>query len=87
MRVSSGVVDQNIENNPVQRKEPHENKGLHQDGRFARKNLLTRRANHRHNYILPQFSKTPTTAPMKAVRPRLQDKSFQQLKLHRLAGG
>ncbi|HTE38073.1 MAG TPA: hypothetical protein VK630_16145, partial [Reyranella sp.] len=53
------VWNQNIENNPMQRKEPYENKGVRRHGCMARKNILTRRANQRHIFSIPPSAKCP----------------------------
>jgi hypothetical protein len=44
----------NIENNPMQRKEPLEKKGLAGMNVLFAKNILTRRANQGHIFIIAQ---------------------------------
>jgi hypothetical protein len=49
-------------------------------------NILTRRANQRHNCIVAQFVKRPWPCPTTGSSARLQAKNpYPQLKLHRLA--
>jgi hypothetical protein len=43
----------------MQRKEPLENKGVAGMDALAAKNILTRRANHWHIFIIPKFGKLP----------------------------
>jgi hypothetical protein len=52
------VWNQNIENNPMQRKEPFENKGVADMDAWSAKNILTRRANQLHFFTIPQFGKS-----------------------------
>jgi hypothetical protein len=41
----------------MQRKEPLEKKGVSGMDALTAKNILTRRANHRHNFIIAQFAR------------------------------
>jgi hypothetical protein len=62
------VRNQNIENNPMQRKEPIENTGVVGVDMLPAKNILTRRANHRHIFIIPQIGNMPATMRDSALR-------------------
>jgi hypothetical protein len=48
----------------MQRKEPLENKGVAGMDAYAAKNILTRRANHRHICIIAQFVRPPIALPV-----------------------
>jgi hypothetical protein len=50
----------------MQRKEPLENKGVAGMGALPAKNILTRRANHRHISIIAQFARPPHGAAHRA---------------------
>jgi hypothetical protein len=51
----------NIENNPMQSKEPVEKRGVAGMDTYPAKNILTRRANQRHNFIIAQFARSPVS--------------------------
>jgi hypothetical protein len=52
----------------MQRKEPLEKKGVAGMDALAVKNILTRRANHWHIFIIPQFGKLPAVLRNSALR-------------------
>jgi hypothetical protein len=60
--------NQNIENNPMQRKEPLVNKGVAGMDASATKNILTRRANQEHIFIIPQIADRPQATCSRKVQ-------------------
>jgi hypothetical protein len=75
-------ASKNIKNNPMQRKQPLANTGVVGTDAYPAKNILTRRANQGHIFIIAQFVSYPTL-PIGLVA-RLQAQ-IPQLKQHRLA--
>jgi hypothetical protein len=52
----------------MQRKQPLEKKGVAGIDALAAKNILTRRANQWHVFIIPQFGKLPAVLRNNALR-------------------
>jgi hypothetical protein len=62
------LPNKNIENNPMQRKEPFENKGVAGMDVLPAKNILTRRANQGHIFSIPQIADRPQTTCSRKVQ-------------------
>jgi hypothetical protein len=75
----------NIENNPMQRKEPLEKKGVAGMDTSAAKNILTRRANQGHISIIPPLGDRPQRCAM-ALAPEADLPSRSALTDQREAG-
>jgi hypothetical protein len=71
------TASKNIENNPMQRKEPLENKGVAGKDILAAKNTLTRRANHRHIFTIAPIVAPPIALPV-GLSVRSQTKNSDQ---------
>jgi hypothetical protein len=54
-----GSASKNIENNPMHSKEPLEKKGVAGRDFLLAKNILTRRANQWHIFIITKFVRSP----------------------------
>jgi hypothetical protein len=65
------TVRKKIENNPMQRKEPYENKGDCWHGFLDRRNILTRRANQGHIFSIPQTADRPQTMCSREVQHQM----------------
>ena len=63
----------NIENNPMQRKEPLENKGVAGMDVLGAKNILTRRANQGHICTIAQFVRPPVALPIEPSAKLMKD--------------
>jgi hypothetical protein len=78
---SDGSASKNIENNPMQRKQPLEKKGSLAWMLEPQKNILTRRANHRHVSTIAPIVDSPMACLSGSLRDRRPKISIRTAKL------